>query len=72
LTFQPGTRFGSRVILREVPERSRQGWVQYEVQCDCGKVNLVPGWSLKAQRMGRCRECVLRELRERLKLSRAG
>lgn len=49
-----GQRFGKLIVIRETPKRSRQGDVYWECLCDCGKVDIVNGKSLRSGSQKSC------------------
>lgn len=50
-----GQRFGKRVVLRRAERGGKAVW--WEVRCDCGRMDMVPGHSLKAGKSRQCRDC---------------
>ena len=53
-------KFGKWTVLSLV-ESDRPG-SQYECQCDCGTITIIPGTTLRAWRSTQCRECNYNEL----------
>jgi len=50
-----GDRFGSRVIIEEMPER-KNGYVMYKVRCDCGDIVILNGSYLRTRNKP-CKSC---------------
>ena len=50
-----GTRFGTRRIIEQMPER-KNGYIIYKVQCDCGDVVMLNGSYLRTQNRP-CKSC---------------
>lgn len=50
-----GSRFGTRVVVEELPER-KNGYIIYRVRCDCGNISTMNGSYLRIQNRP-CRNC---------------
>lgn len=55
IDVEPGTRFGSWVVLRE--SGSTKAGVILRCRCDCGKEKDVPSSTLRSGRSTRCQSC---------------
>lgn len=53
--LKPGDRFGTRVVIEELPER-RYTYVVYRVKCDCGEISELTGHYLRHSNKD-CRKC---------------
>lgn len=56
-----GQRFGRLTVTQELPERSREGQVQWLTKCDCGKTLATKGGPLRDGRTTSC-GCLQRDL----------
>lgn len=50
-----GQRFGKRVVLGRAERDCKPVW--WTVRCDCGRIDMAPGHSLKAGKSRQCRDC---------------
>jgi hypothetical protein len=55
----PGTRFGDLTVLRATRRWNRPAW---EVECACGKRNVVESHTLLTERRQSCRACAGRDI----------
>jgi hypothetical protein len=53
--LKPGTRFGTRTIIEELPHR-KNGYILYKVKCDCGDEIILNGSYLRLQNRP-CKSC---------------
>lgn len=68
-----GQKFGKLIVLREVPraERKNDKWVEWECQCECGKLTRVRTGNLKNGHTQSC-GCMRREAGDRFATNLVG
>jgi hypothetical protein len=52
-----GKKFGTLLVLNEIKERDKNGFILYQVRCECGKVKNVLGSSLRNGGSRSCNKC---------------
>ena len=52
-----GKNFGTLLVIKEVEERNKHGYIMYEVMCKCGKIKNVLGSSLRSGASRSCNKC---------------
>jgi hypothetical protein len=54
-----GKKYGLLTVISEITERDKNGFILYNVKCDCGKEKIVLGSSLRRGASRSCNKCYL-------------